>query len=95
MCSILPLPTDKRKSRTGSGETVEPQSGPTARLLLGTSWSGGSLPVVLAIQEVDDQTLGKNRLHLDFGTEDLDAEVDRLLGAGARWWPSEATRASG
>jgi hypothetical protein len=40
-------------------------------------------PVTLAFQLVDDPTPGKNRLHLDLTAADLDAEVDRLLAAGA------------
>ncbi|GAB2861288.1 VOC family protein [Myroides odoratimimus subsp. xuanwuensis] len=44
---------------------------------------GGGLPVMLAFQQVEDPTPGKNRVHLDLSTDDLDAEVDRLLGAGA------------
>jgi predicted enzyme related to lactoylglutathione lyase len=43
--------------------------------------SGG--PVLLSFQKVDDPTPGKNRLHLDLTAPDLDAEVDRLLTAGA------------
>ncbi len=45
--------------------------------------AGGSLPVHLAFQKVGDPTPGKNRVHLDLVAEDLDAEVDRLLAAGA------------
>lgn len=45
--------------------------------------AGGSLPVRLAFQRVEDPTPGKNRVHLDLVTEDVDAEVDRLLAAGA------------
>ncbi len=45
--------------------------------------AGGTLPVHLAFQKVDDPTPGKNRIHLDLTADDLDAEVDRLLGAGA------------
>jgi hypothetical protein len=45
---------------------------------------GGGLPVLLAFQKVEDPTPGKNRLHLDLTAGDLDAEVDRLVGAGAR-----------
>lgn len=37
----------------------------------------------LGFQKVDDPTPGKNRLHLDFGAADIDAEVDRLKSAGA------------
>ncbi|WP_122261763.1 VOC family protein [Ornithinimicrobium cerasi] len=44
---------------------------------------GGGLPVVLAFQKVEEVTPGKNRLHLDLTTDDLDGEADRLLGAGA------------
>jgi hypothetical protein len=45
--------------------------------------SGGSLPVILAFQQVDDPSPGKNRLHLDLMAPDVDAEVERLVGAGA------------
>lgn len=44
---------------------------------------GGTLPVLLAFQKIDDPTPGKNRIHLDLTADDLDGEVDRLLGAGA------------
>ena len=45
--------------------------------------SGGGLPGLLSFQKVDDPTPGKNRIHLDLTADDLEAEVDRLLGAGA------------
>jgi hypothetical protein len=45
--------------------------------------AGGSLPVRLAFQRVDDPTPGKNRIHLDVVAEDLDGEVERLVAAGA------------
>lgn len=38
----------------------------------------------LAFQKVPDPTPGKNRVHLDFGAADMDAEVARLTAAGAR-----------
>lgn len=38
---------------------------------------------LLAFQKTDDPTPGKNRIHLDFVTEDGAGEVARLLGAGA------------
>jgi predicted enzyme related to lactoylglutathione lyase len=39
----------------------------------------------LGFQKVPDPTPGKNRVHVDFGgVEDVDAEVQRLTGAGAR-----------
>jgi predicted enzyme related to lactoylglutathione lyase len=37
----------------------------------------------LGFQKVDDPTPGKNRVHLDFGAADVDAEVSRLTSAGA------------
>ncbi|WP_131106270.1 VOC family protein [Ornithinimicrobium sufpigmenti] len=44
---------------------------------------GGTLPVRLAFQKVDEVSPGKNRLHLDLTAPDLDAEVERLVAAGA------------
>src|SRR6202012_6133282 len=37
----------------------------------------------LGFQKVPDPTPGKNRVHLDFSTADVDAEVSRLTAAGA------------
>ena len=37
----------------------------------------------LGFQKVPDPTPGKNRVHLDFLAEDVDAEVARLTAAGA------------
>lgn len=37
----------------------------------------------LGFQRVPDPTPGKNRMHLDFMTSDLEAEVSRLVGLGA------------
>ena len=37
----------------------------------------------LGFQKVADPTPGKNRVHLDFGAADVDAEVSRLVAAGA------------
>ena len=37
----------------------------------------------LGFQKVPDPTPGKNRVHLDFSTGDVDAEVARLKAAGA------------
>ncbi|MDR1823826.1 MAG: VOC family protein [Bifidobacteriaceae bacterium] len=37
----------------------------------------------LGFQKVADPTPGKNRLHLDTGASDPEAEVDRLVAAGA------------
>jgi hypothetical protein len=45
---------------------------------------GGALPVWLGFQKVEDPTPGKNRVHVDLVADtDLDAEVDRLVAAGA------------
>ena len=37
----------------------------------------------LGFQRVAEPTPGKNRVHLDFSAEDVDAEVSRLVAAGA------------
>lgn len=37
----------------------------------------------LGFQRVDGPTPGKNRVHLDFASAELDAEVARLVGLGA------------
>ena len=37
----------------------------------------------LGFQRVDDPTPGKNRVHVDFSSADVDAEVARLVAAGA------------
>ncbi|RSM76141.1 glyoxalase [Amycolatopsis sp. WAC 01375] len=39
---------------------------------------------VLAFQRVPEPRAGKNRVHLDFGTDDMEKEVDRLTGLGAK-----------
>ncbi|USQ79991.1 VOC family protein [Ornithinimicrobium faecis] len=45
---------------------------------------GGTLPVWLAFQKVEEVTPGKNRLHLDLtASGGLDTEVERLLASGA------------
>ena len=45
--------------------------------------AGDTLPLLLAFQKVPDPTPGKNLVHVDFSATDLDAEVDRLVAAGA------------
>lgn len=46
--------------------------------------AGGSLPMQLAFQKVEDPTPGKNKVHLDIHTDgDLDDEVARWVAAGA------------
>jgi predicted enzyme related to lactoylglutathione lyase len=44
---------------------------------------GGELPLMLAFQRVEAVTPGKNKVHLDLAAPDLDAEVERLVTAGA------------
>lgn len=50
-------------------------------------------PVRLAFQLAPEPTPGKNRLHLDLEAPDLEAEVDRLVAAGATMlgWRGEAS----
>lgn len=55
-----------------------PQSGPY--LQLGAEARGG---VELLLQQVPETKSGKNRLHLDLRTPDLDTEVSRLVDLGA------------
>jgi hypothetical protein len=43
----------------------------------------GEGDVVLGFQKVADPTPGKNRVHLDLGAPDREAEVARLVGEGA------------
>lgn len=38
----------------------------------------------LAFQLVEEPTPGKNKLHLDFATNDIAAEQERLMGLGAQ-----------
>jgi predicted enzyme related to lactoylglutathione lyase len=42
----------------------------------------GGLP--LALQRVPEARAGKNRVHVDFGCGDREAEVTRLVGLGAK-----------
>ncbi|MEU4442082.1 VOC family protein [Actinosynnema sp. NPDC050801] len=45
--------------------------------------TGGEGAVQLVLQEVDDPTPGKNRVHFDAHVPDRRAEVERLVGLGA------------
>ncbi|MET9269961.1 VOC family protein [Kribbella sp. NPDC003557] len=45
--------------------------------------------VEVLLQKVSDRKLGKNRLHLDLRTRDLDAEVTRVRNLGARLMTEE------
>ena len=46
--------------------------------------------VNVSLQEVPEKSQGKNRLHFDLYTDDLEAEVKRLLELGATRHPREA-----
>lgn len=39
----------------------------------------------LGLQRVPEPKQGKNRVHMDFHTDDRDAEVERLIKLGASW----------
>ena len=45
--------------------------------------SDGGLPRLYLQQVPEERTAAKNRLHLDLRTDDLSAEVERLVGLGA------------
>jgi len=44
----------------------------------------GGQGIEIPLQRVPDSKSGKNRLHLDLRTPDLDAEVERVVALGAR-----------
>ena len=54
---------------------------------------GNGIEVLL--QKVDDEKHGKNRLHLDLRTHDLDAEVEHLRALGASLLSEEPIVESG
>jgi len=45
---------------------------------------GATLSPVLMFLQVPEERAGKNRLHLDLASRDWAAEVDRLVGLGAK-----------
>lgn len=61
------------------------QFGGTTHDILAGEFTAVSFPegLRLGFQKVSDPTPGKNRVHLDLGVVDLDAEVSRLTAAGA------------
>lgn len=61
------------------------QFGGTTQELLAGEFTVVRLPdgPRLGFQKVADPTPGKNRVHLDFGPADVDAEASRLTAAGA------------
>jgi hypothetical protein len=75
-CDVTdPLPLGTWWAGALGGQVVDPYGGSFVLVV------GG--PVMLAFQQVDDPTPGKNRLHLDLTASDLDEEVERLVGLGA------------
>lgn len=73
--SADPVPLARWWADQFGGEPADPFGG--TFLFLG----GG--PVTLGFQKVDDPTPGKNKVHLDLVSDDIDAEADRLVAAGA------------
>jgi len=61
------------------------QFGGTTQEILADEFTAVTLPegLRLGFQKVPDPTPGKNRVHVDFGAADVDAEVSRLAAAGA------------
>ena len=51
--------------------------------------------VEILLQRVPEVKSGKNRLHLDLRTAELNSEVDRVVALGARRLTSEPTREEG
>ena len=52
----------------------------TEFLVLGPAWGDG---VSIGLQRMDEPRSGKNRVHVDWVTDDRAAEVERLVGLGA------------
>ena len=44
----------------------------------------GTAQVVVGSNHLPEERTGKNRLHIDFSTGDWAAEVDRVVGLGAK-----------
>ncbi|ORV86990.1 glyoxalase [Mycobacterium interjectum] len=61
------------------------QFGGTTHVILAEEFVAVIFPegLRLGFQKVPDPTPGKNRVHLDLGAADVDAEVARLTAAGA------------
>ena len=57
-------------------------AGGTHAILVPAAGDGNASPLVL--QEVPEPKAGKNRMHLDLVTDEVEAEVERLEGLGAR-----------
>jgi hypothetical protein len=48
--------------------------------------------VRILLQKTEDRKSGKERMHLDLDTDDLEAEVRRLEGLGAMRWEHQTER---
>jgi predicted enzyme related to lactoylglutathione lyase len=44
------------------------------------------------LQRTDDKKMSKERMHLDLETDDVDAEVERLVALGATRWSHQSER---
>lgn len=73
--------TDPARSRSGGPN--RPAASSSRRTTAGSTWWASPAGHKLGFQKVDDPTPGKNRQHMDLSSPDLDAEVERLVVAGA------------
>ncbi|MFI7616527.1 VOC family protein [Nonomuraea terrae] len=67
---------EEELTRLRAKGVLDPEDDPTVLV-------DGGLPR-LWFQRVPERKVHKNRLHLDLRADDLDSEIDRLLGLGAR-----------
>ncbi|MBD0862706.1 VOC family protein [Gordonia sp. zg691] len=75
--TLDPMPLAKWWAEQLDGEIVQENDG----FFVVVAVAPGS--PLIAFQQVEDPTPGKNRVHLDLTTENLAAEVERLVTAGA------------
>jgi predicted enzyme related to lactoylglutathione lyase len=64
-------------------QVLETQVDAEANEFFATVNKGGDGPALMFIQ-VPEERAGKNRLHIDFATTGWAAEVDRIVGLGAK-----------
>ena len=65
-----------------------------AQLVVLVPKEGAASPLLL-LQGVPEPKAGKNRMHLDIVVDDIEAEVDRLQGFGARRLDDDVQRFDG